>query len=370
MIARLCQGVALSLRSALSCAAVALALIMSAPASAGPNSFAQKDLAGHLLAYLTEGEDLPRKQPADVFGIPGTDILYSVRHGEAGVALHFTQGGDQGSDQSRDLPVPLPLPAGATVHPWPMYVAFNAVTPENHHAYLVGVVVQANLKYDTGVASEDRLHLFRVDNPGTDQARVRALVSLPIAAKRVIPLCRSEQQKRMLNGQCDGGRTYEGFLRLDTEKQGAWPTLIFQSKAAVRPAMLMDDDTLPEEPLNAAQMKERPDTICSIQRPIRYEALTGRYEMQRPTRFLAVPADCGEYFLPIAHPLESLCSDSAAKYLVGTTPISDDAARIATGAQLIRQIKPGDAMAEDHRPDRVTIETDPASNHIMRAWCG
>ncbi|KMS51811.1 hypothetical protein V474_01880 [Novosphingobium barchaimii LL02] len=366
MISRLCRGVELSLRSALSCAAFALALTLSGPASAGPNSFAQKDLAGHLLAYLTEGEDLPDKQPSGVFGIPGTDILYSVRHGEAEVALHFTQGGHQ----SRDLPVPLPLPASATVHPWPMYVAFNAVTPENHHAYLIGVVVRASVKYGTGVASEDRLHLFRVDNPGTDQARVNALVSLPIAAKRVIPLCRSEQQKQMLNGRCDGRRTYEGFLRLDTDQQGGWPTLIFESKAAVRPAMLMDDDTLPEEPQNTAQMDERPDTICSIQRPIRYEALTGRYETQRPARYLAVPADCSEYFLPIAHPLQTLCSDNATKYLVGTTPISDGAARIATGAQVIRQTKPGEAVTEDHQPNRVTIETDPASNRITRAWCG
>ncbi len=340
----------------------ALSLAAATSTQAAPGSFAQSDRSGNRLAYLTEGEDLPTGQSDDVFGIPGTDIFYSVRKDDTGVRLRFGKPGEP----ERDLAAGLSLRAGAAVRAWPMYVAFNAVTPENGPVFLLGVVAK-----ETGErASEERLHLFRVDNPGTDRARAREMVSLPIAAERQIPLCPSRKEKEARKDACRGELSYEAVLRLDTERHDAWPELVYESRASARPGLLMAEKSLPDGPLDAAQMVRQPDTLCSVQRPIRYDPLTGRYEMQPAARRLAVPADCSGYFLPPAHPLQSLCSSVSARVLVGQTRINDGAARQLSGARIIRQIKPGDTTSQDKQADRLTIETDPVSGRIVKAYCG
>jgi hypothetical protein len=352
------------IRLALPLAALSLAAITSTHAA--PGSFAQSDRSGNLLAYLTEGEDLPTRQPDGGFGIPGTDIVYSVRKDDTGVRLRFGKPGEP----ERDLAAGLSLRAGATVRAWPMYVAFNAVTAENGPVFLLGVVAKETAERAGGSVSEERLYLFRVDNPGTDRARAREMVSLPIAAQRQIPLCPSQKDKEARQDNCRGELSYEAVLRLDTERHDAWPELVYESRASARPGLLMAEKSLPDGPLDAAQTVRQPDTLCSVQRAIRYDPLTGRYEMQPATRRLAVPADCSGYFLPPAHPLQSLCSSVSARVLVGQTRINDGAARQFSGARIIRQIKPGDTTSQDQQADRLTIETDPASGRIVKAYCG
>ncbi|WIG50290.1 MAG: hypothetical protein OJF48_001207 [Afipia sp.] len=41
-----------------------------------------------------------------------------------------------------------------------------------------------------------------------------------------------------------------------------------------------------------------------------------------------------------------------------------------TGATIVRQIKPGQGVTMDYRPERVTIETDDRTRKIIRASCG
>ena len=65
-----------------------------------------------------------------------------------------------------------------------------------------------------------------------------------------------------------------------------------------------------------------------------------------------------------------VCNPAAAATLAGKTRISDRSARRLTGASIVRQIKPGQAVTMDYRQERITIETDNKTAKIVRAFCG
>lgn len=64
------------------------------------------------------------------------------------------------------------------------------------------------------------------------------------------------------------------------------------------------------------------------------------------------------------------CSEDAAEALAGKARIGDAEARQVTGATIVRQIRPGQGVTMDYRRERVTIETDPKTGRIIRAYCG
>ncbi|WP_200844929.1 MULTISPECIES: I78 family peptidase inhibitor [unclassified Novosphingobium] len=65
-----------------------------------------------------------------------------------------------------------------------------------------------------------------------------------------------------------------------------------------------------------------------------------------------------------------LCDAAAAQRLIGKAKPSEADAMRLTGASLVRQIRPGDAVTHDLRDNRVTVETDPASGRVTNAICG
>lgn len=65
-----------------------------------------------------------------------------------------------------------------------------------------------------------------------------------------------------------------------------------------------------------------------------------------------------------------LCNRDAAEALAGRKRVTDDEAKRLTGASSVRQIAPDSPVTLDFRQERVTIETDPASDRITRAYCG
>ncbi|WP_386070846.1 I78 family peptidase inhibitor [Tahibacter sp. UC22_41] len=65
-----------------------------------------------------------------------------------------------------------------------------------------------------------------------------------------------------------------------------------------------------------------------------------------------------------------LCRRDAADALAGKDRLSDAEARRMTGASVVRQIQPGQGVTMDYRQERVTIETDPKTGKIVRAFCG
>lgn len=74
---------------------------------------------------------------------------------------------------------------------------------------------------------------------------------------------------------------------------------------------------------------------------------------------------------PIAQePTPGICNGAAAQRLIGKARPSDAEAMRLTGATLVRQIAPGDAVTHDLRDNRVTIETDPTSGRVTNATCG
>lgn len=64
------------------------------------------------------------------------------------------------------------------------------------------------------------------------------------------------------------------------------------------------------------------------------------------------------------------CRRDAAESLAGKPRIDDAQAMQITGASLVRQVKPGQPVTMDYREERVTIETDPKTGRILRAFCG
>ncbi|MCO5131137.1 MAG: I78 family peptidase inhibitor [Xanthobacteraceae bacterium] len=71
-----------------------------------------------------------------------------------------------------------------------------------------------------------------------------------------------------------------------------------------------------------------------------------------------------------AGPQPGVCNPAAADALAGKSRISNRRAKRLTGATIVRQIKPGQGVTMDYRPERVTIETDGKTRKIVRAYCG
>ena len=65
-----------------------------------------------------------------------------------------------------------------------------------------------------------------------------------------------------------------------------------------------------------------------------------------------------------------VCNPAAAAALAGKNRISDRRAKRLSGATIVRQIKPGQAVTMDYRQERITIETDNKTGKIVRAFCG
>lgn len=71
-----------------------------------------------------------------------------------------------------------------------------------------------------------------------------------------------------------------------------------------------------------------------------------------------------------AAPPRGVCNPAAAEAWTGKTRISDRRAKRLTGATIVRQIRPGQGVTMDYRRERITIETDPNTRKIVRAFCG
>lgn len=71
-----------------------------------------------------------------------------------------------------------------------------------------------------------------------------------------------------------------------------------------------------------------------------------------------------------AEAASGVCRPEAAEALTGRDRLTDAQAVELTGATIVRQIKPGQGMTMDYRQERVTVETDPATGKILRAFCG
>ena len=74
---------------------------------------------------------------------------------------------------------------------------------------------------------------------------------------------------------------------------------------------------------------------------------------------------------PATPPSASACNADAIRPYVGqvATPAVVESARKASGAQLVRALKPNDAATMDYRVERMNIMLDDA-NKIVRATCG
>ncbi|APF38936.1 Peptidase inhibitor I78 family [Chelatococcus sambhunathii] len=64
------------------------------------------------------------------------------------------------------------------------------------------------------------------------------------------------------------------------------------------------------------------------------------------------------------------CRPEATSGLVGKPKPADDEAKQITGATAVRQIAPGQPVTMDYAPARVTVETDPRTGRVVRAFCG
>jgi len=85
---------------------------------------------------------------------------------------------------------------------------------------------------------------------------------------------------------------------------------------------------------------------------------------------LAVAACQKEQAPAAAEAQAGICKKDVAETLAGKDKMTDEAAMQLTGATIVRQVKPGDPVTMDFRQERITIETDPNTGKIIRAYCG
>lgn len=84
----------------------------------------------------------------------------------------------------------------------------------------------------------------------------------------------------------------------------------------------------------------------------------------------ACQSDAQQAPMGTAPGLASACIEDEAEALAGKARIGDAEAQQATGATIVRQIRPGQGVTMDYRPERVTIETNSKTGRIIRAYCG
>lgn len=276
------------MRQSIVLAAVLIFPLFAGSARAAPNSFAEKDRSGHLFAHLTDGEDLPTPRDQTVFGIPNTSILYTVLHdGDGTVRMRFENAG-----QTHDITLPIDIGADDKVSAWPMFISLPDEEAGETYSWLLGIQQQRSQGYSGGGASDQWVHLFRVDNPGADDGRARPVLSLPLAADKLIRACFSETDQASRRNVCHDSYKFEALLHIDTSHRGDWPVLLYQSHAVAQPGLLTTQRQLPDRALTAEEAAEAQDSACSVSRSIRYNSFSLRYEMDAPA------PDCGDYFLP------------------------------------------------------------------------
>lgn len=339
----------------------ALAISAATTLHAQQNSFAQTDISEHLFAHMTEESDGRGTEERSYYGLPNTGIVYSVGGG-AGGQIHMRFEGE--GELTRELPLPLMAGPDDKISAWPMFIKLHALTPERGHIFLLGVGIERSEGYSGGGAREHWLHLFRVDNPASDHGRAREVLTLPLGGDKLIRACFSEADEAARQGVCHDSYAFEASLSLDESNRGEWPVLVYSSLAMVHPGVLVEAGSNPDRPLTTEELAQKEDRRCSLERELRFDPITRRYEMDRPA------PDCSSYFLPGANAAIGLCRERSIGILAGQTRINDGAAREFTGASIIRQIRPGDPVTEDLRPERATIETDPSTGKIVGAWCG
>ena len=277
------------MRKTITAAGAMLSILLAVSVQAKENSFAQKDKAGHLLAYMTEGEDLPGKPGSAFFGIPDTGLIVSVvRDDKDRASLRFEAQGEI----TREIPLDLSVQKKDKLKPWPMYVRWEGETWEGGYALLLGVVSQGSKYFSGGEANDSWLHLFRVDNPGSDAGRARQVLMLPLAAAKNVRACFSEQDEAARQGICHDSYKFEAALTLDTANDTAWPTFIYQSGASAQPGLLTTVAELPKRTLTEAELAEKQDATCSLKRTVQFNPLSRHYEME------GSGPDCDNYFVP------------------------------------------------------------------------
>ena len=275
------------MRKSIIAVSVMLSMLTAASGNAAQeNSFAQKDAAGHLFAYLNNGDEAPQKEPGTYLGMPNTGLYVAVKQKADQVLLRFEAQGELPSE----VPIALNLGDNDKASVWPMFVRRNGFTPEQGYAFLLGVVVQHQEGYSGGSADDHWLHLFSVDNPGSPKLRANEVLSVPLGGDKLVRGCFSEQDEAKRKGVCHDTFAYEASLRLDEANNSDWPVFVYQSEASVQPGMLTEVASVPERELTADELANKTDASCSFQRKLSFNAMSHRYEMDTP-----VP-DCGRYF--------------------------------------------------------------------------
>ncbi len=69
-------------------------------------------------------------------------------------------------------------------------------------------------------------------------------------------------------------------------------------------------------------------------------------------------------------PAAGRCDPERAQSLVGKPKPTEAEAMRESGAAIVRQIAPGDAVTQDFSEGRVTVETDPVTKLVVKVTCG
>ena len=250
-----------------------------------------------LMSFLLAAAAAPTGDPvialvADADGrqcLPDGSLCLAVPAVEEGVGTPALVVASPAADDVVTLALPA-LPVGSTAELWPNLIALKG--GEGDLRFLAGILARQNAMYSGGGGSAARLHLYELDAaPGSTGLGAERL-DVVWDGSLMIRACFSEEDMKDRLEACHDQYDFAARLSGASADDAIWPTLTYRAVATTFPRTSRRSEDNSAGKLKAADLVRAEDPACTYTRTLRYNAATGRYEMDRPA------PDCSDYTTP------------------------------------------------------------------------
>lgn len=201
------------------------------------------------------------------------------------------------SGDTEETRLPLPVLAGEPqgLRLWPHAVWVRSGDEADGREgleMLVGVVGEQRAMYSGGGGSGSRLHLLRFGMAPHAIGLGGEVLDVVWDSALMIRACFSEQDAKDRLDACHDEYEFKAVLNPGPDDGGELPPLTYRSFATAYPQTSRRSEDNSRQKLKSSDLADWKDPECSYERVLRYNAATGRYEMDRPA------PDCSVYTTP------------------------------------------------------------------------
>jgi hypothetical protein len=220
--------------------------------------------------------------------LPDGSLCLTVPVGEEGAGSAALVVASPAVDDVATLDLPV-LPDGSTAELWPNLIALGG---GGDRRYLAGILARQNAMYSGGGGSAARLHLYELDAEPGSTGLGAELLDVVWDGSLMIRACFSEEDMRDRLEACHDQYDFAATLSGASGEDATWPTLTYRGVATTFPRTSRRSEDNSAVKLKPADLVRAEDPVCTYARTLRYNAATGRYEMDRPA------PDCSDYTTP------------------------------------------------------------------------